>query len=458
LTWTTAAGSGSRGIDAGGMRRKQLLVRLIDDAMPRDDGTFRLASLLEDRLRDGGCVAVVCNTVSRAQTVYAALRGEFPDEDGEPIVQLFHARHRFLERSANERRTLTEFGKPDSKVRGESGEEITVSRPRKAILVATQVIEQSLDLDFDLMVSDFAPMDLLLQRSGRLQRHDRKRPSGFEYPELWLIGPESYDVGVPRFDRGYQYIYAKYVLLRTWLSLDARGLLGAEPASIDVPNDVEALVEATYGDDALMAVPNGDWEAAIAESRRQLDEALSHEAQEAKSRWTPRPNPNLVDVLDRMTSDFVAEDSPDIHTHLQALTRLAPPGVTLVLLKPDEQGEAARLTENWKAARAAYSRFRRTPSGPLSERRSEKPRLDASRREARRLLERFMLERAIEVTRYDVVAHWRAQPVPDLWTDSPALSHARRVDLIQSGDAYCYSGGGLLLTLDADLGLVVKAT
>ncbi len=455
LSWATPSSQDCRGIDAARMRHKSLLVSLIDDAMPHDDGSCRLAGLLQKRLQEGGCIAVVCNTVRRAQVMYDALRHYFPDEDGGPIVRLFHARYRFKERSENERRVLRAFGKPDTGGTNPDGDPTQVERPRKAILVATQVIEQSLDLDFDLMVSDFAPADLLLQRAGRLQRHDRGARPGFLKPELWLIGPEAYDGSLPGFDRGSRYVYAPYVLLRSWLSLAQRALLGTDGGVIVLPDDIQGIIEDVYGDDEPRRLPDGHWEAELAKSKAALEKQMGKEVLEANMRWTPKPGGELSGQLHLMTRDFVREDQPDVHVQWQALTRLAPLAVTLVLLLPDEQEEAARLTAAWLQARREYGRFRRSASAPGEERRRGKDRLDAERRKARRQLEVFMLERAIEVTHYDVVGHWRSQKHPDYWQDSPALSHAWRVDLVESDGAMRYLGGGPLLTLDENSGLKV---
>ena len=125
-----------------------------------------LGELLSEVLAQGGCAAVICNTVRRAQEVYQHLRPRFQGlaTDGYPKLELLHSQYPFHAREAREQRTLARFGRP-----GDS----QTHRPRRAILVATQVVEQSLDLDFDLMVTEMAPADLLLQRAGRLHRHQR---------------------------------------------------------------------------------------------------------------------------------------------------------------------------------------------------------------------------------------------------------------------------------------------
>src|SRR5690606_13841670 len=94
---------------------------------------------LRARLRDGGCAAVICNRVARAQELYTALRaaGSVPDDQ----LLLLHARTPAVWRSQTEEAVLHRFGKEGSQ------------RAAKSIVVATQVIEQSLDLDFDLLIT-----------------------------------------------------------------------------------------------------------------------------------------------------------------------------------------------------------------------------------------------------------------------------------------------------------------
>ncbi|WP_341829627.1 CRISPR-associated helicase Cas3', partial (plasmid) [Synechococcus elongatus PCC 11802] len=179
---------------------------------------------LMDQLQSGGCVAILCSTVDRAQQIYGVLQSLLATEE----LGLFHGRFLFADRQKREQDCLKRFGKPSE----------AVERPYRYVLVATQVIEQSLDLDFDLMISDLAPIDLLLQRSGRLHRHRRKeRPTPFQTPQLWLITP-AVDQGVPDFGVN-SVIYDSYILLRTWLSLRDR-------SSLQLPDEMDALIEATY--------------------------------------------------------------------------------------------------------------------------------------------------------------------------------------------------------------------
>jgi len=110
------------------------------------------------------------------------------------------------------------------------------------LLVATQVAEQSLDLDFDFMLGDLAPVDLLLQRAGRLHRHQRVRPAAHQHARLWVAGlrPEFPDLK----ETAWEYVYDAYVLGRTW------ALLGEE-TSLRLPNDIDRLVQTVYADTPL---------------------------------------------------------------------------------------------------------------------------------------------------------------------------------------------------------------
>ncbi|WP_157679832.1 CRISPR-associated helicase/endonuclease Cas3 [Nitrosococcus watsonii] len=125
----------------------------------------------------GAQVAVICNLVDDAQRLAKQLRAQT-----QVPVDLFHARFRFRDRLAKEQQVLSQYGKEGLRDKGR-------------ILVATQVIEQSLDLDFDWMVTQLCPVDLLFQRLGRLHRHSRPRPDGYGEPRCTVLLPEAADYG-----------------------------------------------------------------------------------------------------------------------------------------------------------------------------------------------------------------------------------------------------------------------
>jgi CRISPR-associated endonuclease/helicase Cas3 len=242
VTWHAPDSTGSVSFATSPRSVKNLRLHWVDMALPVAGDPFPLGEQLRAMLADGGCVAVICNTVRRAQTVYEALKPYFAEvsSDGHPELDLIHARYLFAERQRREQRALIRFGKVGAMVETPEGTR-QVKRPHRAVLVATQVIEQSLDLDFDLMVSDLAPVDLLLQRSGRLHRHIRTdRPAPLQTPVLWIGQPDE-SGSVPTFESGSAVVYDEHVLLRTWLAIQRR-------ASIRVPEEVEELIEAVYDD------------------------------------------------------------------------------------------------------------------------------------------------------------------------------------------------------------------
>ena len=124
--------------------------------------------------QQGAKVAVICNLVADAQLLAEQLTIET-----DVPVDLFHSRYRFIDRQQHEEAVKAWYGK-DEHLRAQGGR----------ILVATQVVEQSLDLDFDCMFTHLCPVDLLFQRLGRLHRHLRVRSLGFSQPCCVVIVPE----------------------------------------------------------------------------------------------------------------------------------------------------------------------------------------------------------------------------------------------------------------------------
>ncbi|AKB47600.1 CRISPR-associated helicase Cas3, protein [Methanosarcina sp. Kolksee] len=207
--------------------------------------------------KEGKCVCWIRNTVDDAVDAYEKLVNVL----GEEKVDLFHARFVMGERLEIENRVLKTFGK-------ESNE----STRKGKILISTQVIEQSLDLDFDYMISDLAPIDLLIQRVGRLQRHSKHGSQrvpifGIFAPELTENPQENWYAD---FFPKAAFVYPNHGKL--WLT--ARLL--AEKGQFTVPEDLRFLIEGVFGEHSIEKVaPNlRIWEdKAEGESRAKIDAA-----------------------------------------------------------------------------------------------------------------------------------------------------------------------------------------
>ncbi len=203
-------------------------VRLPDDPQRIPSDLDSLLAEVQPRFHQGGCIAIVCNTVNESIDVARFLR-EAQGIDAND-VWLFHARFPPVWRAEIEDEALAAFGKE------------AADRPRRKILVATQIIEQSLDLDFDLMVSRVAPIDLLIQRVGRLQRHaGRSRPPHLSEPTLLLRAPDIVEGDVPDFGVD-EVIYARFFLLKSWLKLRDMDALRS-------PDDIDALMDFVYSEE-----------------------------------------------------------------------------------------------------------------------------------------------------------------------------------------------------------------
>jgi len=205
-------------------------------AVERIDRPQAVAAIVE-AARAGASVAWIRNAVDDAIAAADELRSHGLD----PV--LFHARFAMGDRQNIETEVLARFGR-----------ESDPTQRKGQVVVGTQVLQESLDLDLDLIVTDLAPADLVIQRAGRLWRHrrgDRPIPG----PRLLLLSPEPIDdppadwLG-PELRRTGR-VYPDHALL--WRS--ARALLGH--GGIDTPDGIRALVEAAYDDESDGAIPPG---------------------------------------------------------------------------------------------------------------------------------------------------------------------------------------------------------
>lgn len=193
-------------------------------------------------LAAGNCVCWVRNTVADAVAAFDTFHSKLPA--GHAL--LFHARFALHDRLAKEEEVLATFGKQS-----------TPAQRAGRLLIATQVVEQSLDVDFDLLVSDLAPIDRVIQRAGRLRRHRRTAngtlqtdPTAADQrgePLLWVLTPPWAEAPDARwFKTSFPKAAAVYAHHgQLWLT--ARAL---RSGSFTMPDDARHLIEGVFGADA----------------------------------------------------------------------------------------------------------------------------------------------------------------------------------------------------------------
>jgi CRISPR-associated endonuclease/helicase Cas3 len=249
--------------------------------------------------------------------VYKHLRDNLKETE----CSLFHARTLQVWRREREEEVLRKFGKGEKQM---NGMYVNPHRPMRAVLVATQVIEQSLDLDFDLMVSEIAPIDLLLQRLGRLHRHPRLRPKGLETPHF-VVFCDAERRGLPpeTFGKSIEYVYDRYILLRTWLAL-------RELSNIEVPTAIEGLVEAVYGRDGVAS--EDGWSGALEDAKNKM-EFEQTESEKAASRLLVSSPRDPSDLIEQFNDQLTDDEDPEVHKTVRAATREGDPSVTVVMVE-----------------------------------------------------------------------------------------------------------------------------
>ncbi len=254
----------------------------------------QIAQKAAELTAQGGCICVLMNTVRQAQSVFAALQDCF---DGD--LMLFHAQFPAGRRAELEQDCIRKFGKDKS------------NRPPRAILVATQVVEQSLDVDFDAMLTAVAPIDLVIQRMGRIFRHDETvRPAHVKSPSQWILIPDGEDFGVDA------YVYPEVLLRQTIHVLAARD-------SVKIPEDLAPLVADGYDESK---VPPQDIE-------KWMEHVIGEQVEAGQSRKYLIGTPDKAYAALGDSSQLFDDDGDNRYLTVQ--TRLGEPSVRIALLEPE---------------------------------------------------------------------------------------------------------------------------
>lgn len=374
---------------------RQILLGLLHFA--EDDWTGKARWLLE-QVEDGGCVCWVTNIVRRSQCLFAALLALDPAGVN---CTLLHAQFPLDERQRIEKEIAEKYGKKDNG-----------RRPPKGIVIGTQVLEQSLDIDFDVMVTDLAPIDLVLQRVGRLHRHNRdqferdRRAAAHPVPRVY-VNYERDETGQPR--RGPDRFYGPYLLLKSWQVITQRA---ADPGRLDLPADYRPLIEQVYAEEPPAA--EHPWRAEWDKQAAKDDEYRGH----ARLRLTNLPDPEEPFYQGR---EKVFNEDEDSAAWMNAQTRYQERETITVI--PIE-----RIDETTG----------RTPA---------LPRL-AFDREADRETQLRLLERMVRLSDWEIVPQVKAADRPALFTKSSLLQRCYPL-LLRDGVAE-----DVPLRLDNQLGLI----
>lgn len=257
-----------------------------------------------------GCAVVVCNTVNEAQDMFETLRERLVSEQ-ECELFLLHSRFPAWQRQEITSRVLEAFGPPGPDVR----------RPRRAILVGTQVVEQSLDLDFDLQITWLAPMGMLLQRAGRCWRHDRRTADGLPDRPAWILEPTVVVLAAAAAGQldGHllpdRFPYQEADLRAAWNVLRDHPQRSGSMLRIDIPGDgpggVQAMVDAATREWIAAPDPSdaGDVDRWMADLNASVAKGARDQVMQVQAGLRAIPRPETVDHPYLLTSPVDADDA-----------------------------------------------------------------------------------------------------------------------------------------------------
>jgi len=306
ISWAVAGQQQAVGFAAS--RQQQVLVRSIPAELDS------MAGQAAGWASQGARVLVVVNKVARAQALFRRLAGT--------RATLFHARFPMRQRLEIEKDVLALFG-PDGMARGGH------------VLVATQVAEQSLDIDLDVLITDPAPVDLVLQRQGRIHRHERERPDGFKEPVVY-VG----DLDQPMPSRELSsFVYSDWDVLRSVAWLQAH-------RELSLPDDIDRAVQDVYGD----WKPAGDPALMATLGQACIDHASEQKNMEAQSRKAALRTPQDWRIESQNEKQAPLNDDDAQSGEIRFGTRLGEDSQSVVPVWPSDlevlESRAAVLAEN----------------------------------------------------------------------------------------------------------------
>lgn len=314
ISWAT---SGSQqAIAFAASRQQQVQVRSITADLDA------LAAMAASWASQGARVLVVVNKVARAQAIFRRLAGT--------PATLFHARFPMQRRLEIEGEVLKLFGPGGNATAGH-------------VLVATQVAEQSLDIDFDVLITDPAPVDLVLQRQGRIhrherQKHERQRPDGFGEPVVYV---GDLDQTIPSGELT-SFVYSDWDVLRSvaWLQ--------AHP-ELTLPEDIDRAVQEVYGDWQPSTSP------ALAEALQQawVEHAKDQKKMQSQARQAALRKPQDWDIQSQGNSPPLDDDAAESGA-LRFGTRLGEDSQSVVPVAP---GDLEALESRAAAMASSYLRL-----------------------------------------------------------------------------------------------------
>jgi CRISPR-associated endonuclease/helicase Cas3 len=371
----------------------------IDYLLFSDDTQEAKARWILDQIMGGGCACWITNTVVRAQEIFRSLKAISP---ASVDLTLIHSRFPWSQRQELEENLIKKYG-PDKK-----------DRPKQGIVIGTQVLEQSLDLDFDLMVSDLAPVDLLLQRAGRLFRHNETvRPAAFSTPKLFINFSKNQDGSANTFID--ERIYPEYFLLST---LDAL----AGKSHIKLPADYRDLIHKVYEEQTK---PQSE---KLISAYNNLQNKESNGEQEARLRLIPAPDKDQS--FTNAISNQIFEENENSAEWKVAQTRLAEPSISLIPLI--DHGSTVTLLDSTEQIQ------KNAPASPETQIR--------------------LLQHSLRVSNPRIF-HWfteHQQKQDALFSQSALLRGYFPLWLVDNKAQFTIDNKSVLLELDKELGLIIS--